>query len=159
MELRDRCLEGEAGTCTSVHSVCYKAPIYSIRSETSHGNKDPEDGLRTPHRDGPGLQGRFEKQPQVSSKEIRIRVKAKGCHQDADGCEDTGRVGLVVGVGRAPRGLGEDQQLQHFESLEQLPCSDRENNSGRTHTFQPRPPATALPQATVLPSWSHASSC
>lgn len=97
---------------------------------TSHDDKGPEDGLRTPHRDGPGLQGGFEKQPQVSSKEIRIRVKAKGRHQDADGCEDTGRAGLVVGVGRACRGLG--------ESLEQLPCSDRENNSGRTHL--PTPP-------------------
>lgn len=47
--------------------------------------------------------------------------------------------------GEPPRGLGEEQQLQHFESLEQLPCSDLENNSGGAHTFQPRPPATALP--------------
>lgn len=48
----------------------------------------------------------------------------------------------MVGVGRASRGLGEDQRPQHFDSLEQLPCSDRENRL-RAHT----PPNPAhLPQ-------------
>lgn len=55
--------EGEAGACTSVPSVRYKTLIYSFSSVTSHGDKGPEDGLRTPHRDGPGLQGGFEEQP------------------------------------------------------------------------------------------------
>lgn len=45
---------------------------------TLPSKKGPEDVLRTPDRDGPGLQGGFERQLQISSKGVRIRVMAKG---------------------------------------------------------------------------------
>lgn len=44
-------------------------------------------------------------------------------------------------MGRASGGLEEVQQSQHFEGLEQLPCSDCENNSELTHL-----PTHPLPQ-------------
>lgn len=47
----------------------------------------------------------------------------------------------MVSMGRASGGLEEVQQSQHFEGLEQLPCSDCENNSELTHL-----PTHPLPQ-------------
>lgn len=54
----------------------------------------------------------------------------------------------MVGMGRASGSLGEGQQPEHFEGLEQLPCSGCENKQLRVYTPPNSPTATALSPAT-----------
>lgn len=55
----------------------------------------------------------------------------------------------MVGIREPPGPWGWDQQPEHFEGLEQLPCSGRENKQLRVYTPPNLPTATALSPATV----------